>query len=197
MLQESGLTRQRVIAILEGDDQDDSLKFMEKYRSISKSDEPCLTLEEITLAAGLTTRRLWELIQGARLEQSHDAVKMLISDNRAKVMATAIKAATESRPIIGVDGEVMGWEYGDMKAIELLWKADGTLPQAKGTSIILNQQNNSQAVEEEDDELPLADMDSMLKEIQRVTATPQLPAPKEVVSMPIIEAEYVEVPGVF
>lgn len=194
-LRECGLTRERVIEILDADDQEDSLKFMEKYRSISDSDLPCLTIEEITIAAGLTTRRLWELVQGARLEQSHDAVKMLISDNRAKVMAVAIKAATEERPIIGPEGEVVGWNYGDVKAIELIWKADGTLPQAKGTSIILNQRNNAGSAQEEaEDALPLADMDSVLKEIQRITATPQLPAPKEIVTVPIIEAEYEEVP---
>src|ERR1700722_9738410 len=75
ILRDCGLTRERVIEILDADDADDSLLFMAKYRSIPTFDLTLLTIEEITLASGLTTRRLWELIQGARLEQSHDAVK--------------------------------------------------------------------------------------------------------------------------
>jgi hypothetical protein len=151
-----------------------------------------LNLEEICLAAGLTTRRLWELINGARLEQSNAAVQMMVSENRYRVMQMAIKAATSETPIIGADGEVVGWNYGDLKATELLWKADGTLPTPKGMTINLNQQNNVTSVDDSDNELPLADMDSTLKEIQRIVAPPQLEAPKEAV--PIIEAEYEEVP---
>lgn len=196
LLREAGLTRERVFEILEGDDSPDSVAFIRKARSISDSDLPCLSLEEITIASGITTRRLWELIQGARLEQSHDAVKMLITENGPKVMAMAIKAATEERPIVGKDGEVVGWEYGDLKATELIWKANGTLPTPKGTNIILNQQNNVIQPEEED-ELPLADMDSTLKDFQRITSMPQLEAPKAAVIVPVIEeAEYVEVPNV-
>ncbi len=193
LLSESGLTRERVIQILESDDAEDSRRFLVVFRGIPESDVCYLTLEEICLAAGLTTRRLWEVIQGARMEQSHDSVKMMLSENRSKVMAMAIKAATSETPIIGVDGEVVGWNYGDLKATELLWKADGTLATPKGMSIYVNQQNNSSSSNDVD-ELPLAGMDETLKEIQRITTAPQpqLEAPK--ITVPIIDVEYEEVP---
>src|SRR5260370_4885417 len=57
LLLEAGLTRDRVIQILEADDAADSRTFLAKYHSISISDLPCLTLEEICIASGLTTRR--------------------------------------------------------------------------------------------------------------------------------------------
>ena len=200
LLSEAGLTRERVIDILDSDDAVDSRTFLGKYRSISASDLPCLTLEEICIAAGLTTRRLWELIQGARLEQSHDSVKMMIAENRSKVMAMAIKAATTGVPLLNAvgqpfldkNGEPILSVMGDMKATELLWKADGTLPVPKGMTVYLNQQNNLPGPQNDpENELPLAGMDETLKEIQRVVSTPQLAAPK--VEVPIIEAEYEEV----
>lgn len=184
LLKECGLDRQRVVEILEQDDEDDSVAFCAKYRSVAESDHAHVSIEEITIAAGLTTRRLWELIQGTRLEQSQDAVKLLVADNRAAIMAKTLLSARD----------------GDMKAVELLWKADGTLPKSNGISLILSQNNASMpvvmAAPEEEDVLPLADMDSMLKEMQRVTATPQLEAPRPVVSVPVIDAEYFEAPHV-
>lgn len=184
LLKECGLDRQRVVEILEQDDEDDSVAFCAKYRSVAESDHPYVSIEEITIAAGLTTRRLWELIQGTRLEQSQDAVKLLVADSRAAIMAKTLASAKD----------------GDLKAVELLWKADGTLPKSNGISLILSQNNASMpvvmAAPEEEDVLPLADMDSMLKEMQRVTATPMLEAPRVVVSVPIIEAEYETVENV-
>lgn len=184
LLKECGLDRQRVVEILEQDDEDDSVAFCAKYRSVAESDHSYVSIEEITIAAGLTTRRLWELIQGARLEQSQDAMKMLVADNRAAIMRSVVDAA----------------KAGDQKATEMLWKADGTLPKSNGISFIMSQNNSmpeltsAAATVVEDEALPLADMDTMLKEMQRVTATPQLEAPRPVVSVPIIEAEYEEMP---
>lgn len=183
LLKECGLSRERVVEILESDDESDSVDFVAKYRSVSKSDLSHVSLEEITIAAGLTTRRLWELIQGTRLEQSQDAMKMLVADNRAAIMSKVVSAAKE----------------GDQKATEMLWKADGTLPKSNGISFIMSQNNTMPELTSaptavvEDESLPLADMDTMLKEMQRVTATPQLEAPRPSVSVPIIEAEYEEV----
>ena len=182
LLKECGLDRERVVEILESDDESDSVAFVAKYRSVSKSDHAHVSIEEIAIAAGLTTRRLWELIQGTRLEQSQDAMKMLVADNRAAIMRSVVDAA----------------KGGDQKATEMLWKADGTLPKSNGISFIMSQNNSmpeltsAAAAVVEDEALPLADMDTMLKEMQRVTATPQLEAPRPVVSVPIIEAEYEE-----
>jgi hypothetical protein len=178
ILRECGISRERVVEILDQDDEDDSIAFVAKYRSLPKSDVKHMTTEAVALAAGLTTRRLWELIQGTRLEQSQDAVKMLVADSRAAVMTKTLASAKE----------------GDLKAVELIWKADGTLPKSNGISLVLSQNNASMPVvmapPEEEDVLPLADMDSMLKEMQRVTSSPRLEAPQEPKSVPIIDAEY-------
>src|SRR5512146_644104 len=66
-LREVGLTAERVVEILDSDDTEDGRKFVARYRAISKSDRAYLSIEEICVAAGLTTRRLWEVISGARL----------------------------------------------------------------------------------------------------------------------------------
>jgi hypothetical protein len=125
---------------------------------------------------------------------------MMIAENRSKVMAMAIKAATTGVPLLNAvgqpfldkNGEPILSVMGDMKATELLWKADGTLPVPKGMTVYLNQQNNLPGPQNDpENELPLAGMDETLKEIQRVVSTPQLAAPK--VEVPIIEAEYEEV----
>lgn len=130
------------------------------------------------------------------MEQSQDAVKIMVADSAPRVMAAVIKAATEERPIFNKEGEIVGYLPGDMKATELIWKANGTLPTPKGMTINLNQQNNSLPLdldEEEEDELPLAGMDSTLKDFQRVVSMPALEAPKPV-EVPVIEAEYEEIP---
>lgn len=192
-LREVGLTTERVVEILDADSSEESRQFLTKYRSISRSDLAYLTIEELCLAAGLTPRRLWEVISGARLEQSQDVVKLIIADSMPKVVSNAIKAATEAVPIMDGQGEVQGWTYGDMKATDFLGKISGLLPQAKpGIQIFNNVPSLPIPTEEVDDGIPLPSMDSALKEFQHTMSQPQLEAPKQ--ETPLIpEAEYVDV----
>lgn len=196
-LKESGLTKERVIEILEGDESPDARLFVAKYRSISESDLAYISIEEISLSCGLSTRRLWEVIAGARLEQSQETVKLMVAEAQPRIFASVIKAATEAQPIIArdEDGEsrVVGWTNGDIKAAELIWKGTGFLPTPKGATTILNIGGEQRsAPQDEPDEVPLQDMDSCLKQIQQAITKPQLEAPKQ--TPQLVEAEYEEVP---
>lgn len=192
-LREVGLTTERVVEILDADSSEEARQFLVKYRSISRSDLTYLTIEELCLAAGLTPRRLWEVISGARLEQSQDVVKLIIADSMPKVVSNAVKAATEAVPIMDGQGQVQGWTYGDMKATDFLGKISGLIPQAKpGIQIFNNVPSLPLPNTDDPDGPPLPSMDSALKEIQNVIATPQLEAPKEQIPF-IPEAEYQDI----
>jgi len=193
-LREAGLTTERVVEILDADASEDSRKFVDRYASISVSDRAYLPIEAVCLAAGLTTRRLWELISGARLEQSQDITKLIIADSMPRVALAAVKAATESLPILNGQGEVAGWTNGDPKAMEFLGKVSGLLPQAKPGIQIFNNNGNLPIPQEEPDETPLPGMDATLKEIHHSITAPQLEAPKEQIPfVPLIEAEFEDI----
>jgi hypothetical protein len=199
-LRESGLTTEKVIEILEGDDSTDSQTFLSKWRSISKSDRQYLSIEEICVASGLTTRRLWEVICGARFVQAQESVKMLLADSQPAVVKAAIKAATDEVPIMDLFGHVVGHTNGDVKSMDMIAGWTGLKPMPKGSQITFNVGQVSKAlpVDVEDDgadDEQLEDMNDMLKNIQSTVAPKQLPAhtAKEVVPA-VMDAEFVEVP---
>lgn len=188
-LREVGLTTERVVEILDADDSEESRLFLAKYRTISRSDLAYLSIEELCLAAGLTPRKLWEAVSGARLVQSQDAVKLIIADSMPKVVSNAIKAATEAVPILDGQGEVQGWTYGDTKAAESLFKISGLMPMPKGSTTVFNVGNQLPIPESEPDAVPLEAMDTFLNGLQGNTK--QLEAPKVEF---IQNAEYQDVP---
>jgi hypothetical protein len=188
-LREAGLNMARVIETLEGDDSADAQIFLAKWRSIKKNDRTYLSIEEICVAAGLTTRRLWEVIAGARLEQSQDTVKLMVSDAQPRMVATTIRAATEHEPILDGNGRLVGYTNGCVKAQELMYKAIGFLPTPKGstTTINLNSQGTPAPLpldEGDPDDEQLEDIDQMLKDLQNTVAPKQLEAPR--VTVPVI-----------
>jgi hypothetical protein len=186
---------QKAIEALRGDDSDDALAFIERYDSISESDLPRLAIEEIFTAAGLTARRFVEVLTGALMQQSSDVTKMLVSVAQPRVVEATIKAATESLPIIGNEGEVVGWTNGDIKAQELFHKATGFLPTPKGAQTTINlQQLNQTAVssDEEKCDAPQS-MDDFLMEIQDVVRPKALNPPVETVPINAPLIEYMEV----
>ena len=212
-LTEAGLSFDRVIEILEGDGDEDSIAFLTRWRKIAKSDRKYLTIEEVCIASGLTTRRLWEVISGAVLEQSQDIVKVRLAHSQASVVAAAVKAATDSLPItadVGGKRVVVGWSNGDVKAMEVVSKWTGLMPTPKGstTNILLGGGQGAAPAplgsgedddDEEDEEL-LPDMNVFLKDIQVTVAPPkQLEAPKPqepIIAKTVLEAEFEEVPTV-
>lgn len=192
-LREVGLTTERIVEILDSDSSDEGRAFLVKYRTISKSDLAYLTIEELCIASGLTPRRLWEVLSGARLEQSQDVVKLIIADSMPKVVSNAVRAATEAMPIMDNEGKVQGWVYGDMKATEFLGKVSGLLPTPKGVSAVFNVGPQLPIPSDEaDDGIPLPSMDSVLKDLQNMVTVPQLEAPKPQIEI-IPTAEYEDI----
>lgn len=199
-LKESGLSTERVIEILEGDDSVDSQTFIAKWHSISKSDRALLSIEEICVASGLTTRRLWELICGARFVSAQETVKVLLADSQPAVVKAAIKAATDSVPIMDGEGKVIGQSNGDVKAMDMIAGWTGLKPMPKGSQITFNVggRNEPLPIDGEDDgedEELLPDMDDFLKGLQTTLAPKQLnSAPAETVPA-VMQAEFEEIPA--
>lgn len=185
------------IAALRGDDAADAILFISKYDSVTESDRERLTLEEFLVAAGLTPRRFVEVVTGALMQQASDVTKMLVSVAQPKVTAATVKAATEERPILDREGEIVGYAPGDVKAQEIFHKISGLLPTPKGAQTIINMQQLNQGGKDDDgdeDGEELQSMDSFLMEMQDVLR-PQLPAstsPASPIPVNAPEFEYID-----
>lgn len=179
-------TVKAAIRILAGDDAPDSIAFMAKWNSLSKSDQKNARLEDVIVAAGLTPRRFMELLAGASMDYSSTVSKLIVSKHQPKVLKATIKAATDELPITDAQGNVIGRSNGDVKAMELFHKITGALPTPKGSNFTLNQQiNNSPAEASTKERTPLESMDNFLLEIEAIRKPKQLEARTE----PIIPVE--------
>jgi hypothetical protein len=204
-LREAGISTDRLIEILECDESLNARTFLVRWRKVSKSDRKYLSIEEVCIASGLTTRQLWETVSGAVLEQSQDAVKVRLAHSQVSVVAAAIKAATDSLPIVAdVGGKrvVVGYSNGDVRAMEVVSKWTGLMPTPKGSTTNINLGGGSHAAlpsevaddDDEDDEELIPDMNDFLKDIQVTVAPPkQLEAPKQTIPL-IPDAEFEEIP---
>lgn len=179
-------TVRAAVRILEGDDAPDSIKFCQKWNSLSKKDKLAVHLEDVVIAAGLTPRRFMELLAGAGMEYSSSISKLIVTKNQPKVLKATIKAAITETPIV-VKGNVVGHNIGDIRAQELFHKMSGALPTPKGPSIILNQLNQTANIEPPSpkERTPLESMDSFLLELEDIRKPKQLAARAE----PIIPVE--------
>lgn len=168
---------------LRGDDSPDALAFVEKWDSISKSDLDRVSVEEICVAAGLTTRRLVEVITGALMQQARDATKLIVAAAQPGIVAKTAKMALT--------------DFGNQDR-DTFHKATGFLPQPKGTSINLNQLNQSGLPapgDKEEKALPPPSADNWLLEIQSVIRPDlkliEAPLPDVIANVPDLESEYV------
>lgn len=172
------------IAAIAADDSEDARDFMERYRSLSKSDLERVSVEEIFTAAGLSARRFVEMVTGALMQQSIDVTKMILSVSQPLVTKATVKAATSEQPIMDAQGMVVGYTNGDIKAQEIFHKITGMLPIPKGSQTFINIPVQQSAKDDEDDAAPaLESMDSFLMGMQDVLR-PQLPAPAVPTIMP-------------
>ena len=172
---------EEAIDLLAGDDSPDSIKFTQKWNSLGMSDRKWLHLEDVIVAAGLTTRRFIELIAGANSDHSDFIFKTLANTKRQKVLESTIKAATDEIPIMDKEGEVIGATNGDVRAMELFFKLTKDI-QTPGFNVNSNNQTLNATVAPERD--PLQSMDSFLLEIENVRKPKQLSA-----AVPIIPVE--------
>lgn len=173
-----------VIKILAGDNSENAKDFISTYNKLSDDDRSRLSLEEIFTAAGLSPREFIAVLSGAALERRENISRLLTAVSQPKVIASTIKAAIESLPIMDAQGEVVGYTNGDMKAQEMFHKATGWLPTPKGAQTFIVQNNSSPKDEDEDEVAPaLESMDSFLMGMQDVLR-PQLPAPSTIETVP-------------
>jgi hypothetical protein len=81
LLKKSGILPDEVIAVLRADESPESRKLAALYHSLTPANRNILGLEALSVAAGLTPRRLWELYNGASLEQGR-AILIARKDGR-------------------------------------------------------------------------------------------------------------------
>lgn len=179
---------EEAIELLAGDDSPDSIKFTQKCTPAVMTDlnRRWLHLEDVIVAAGLTTRRFIELIAGANSDHSDFIFRTLANQKRHRVLESTIKAATDEIPIMDKEGEVIGATNGDVKAMELFFKLTKDI-QPSGITLNSNNQTANLNVAPERD--PLQSMDSFLLEIENVRKPKQLNAP---VDHPMIPVEMPE-----
>lgn len=188
----------KAMEILEADDSDEAKVIIEKWNSVSDSYRKVLRCEDFALAAGLSNRRFIEVLSGAIMQQAQDVTRMLVATAQPKVTKTTIRRATQRKPILNNEGEVVGYEEGDFKSQELFHKITGMLPTPKGSQTIIQMGVGVTETSHEDVEsnepAELQTMDAMLLDMQDVIR-PQLEAPKETDSrMPVKtpEIEYLD-----
>jgi hypothetical protein len=186
------------IELLRGDDSKDSLRFIEKWDSLSTRDQNNVILEHVIVAAKLTTRRFMELLAGAQFDHSSTVSKIFVARSQLRVLEATVKAATDQIPITVIDREtgessVVGHTNGDVKAMEIFHKITGALPTPKGSSFILNQQINAQSADVDPkpkNQTPLESMDKFLLDIEDVRKPKQLTS--GAITAPVIPVEMPE-----
>jgi hypothetical protein len=95
--------------------------------------------------------------------------KMILSVSQPLVTSATVKAATDSQPIMGREGEIVGYTNGDIKAQEIFHKITGMLPIPKGSQTFINVNPQPKPDDEDEDESPaLESMDSFLMGLQDV-----------------------------
>lgn len=159
----------RILEALRAHDDDDARAFIALYDSLSKIDRKFLSLEEISVAAGIGSLRLGEIAQSAMILHGQLTSKLLLSSTLSKVVATSLEQAQKPRGI--ADREMM-------------LKAGGVLPVPKGAQIAI--QTNVTNERAETKQLPESaepvylDADQRLRAIHEAVEGNQrrLPAPK-------------------
>lgn len=168
------------IAALRGDDSEEAQDFIEKWDSVSDSDRAQLSVEEIALAADITSRRLLETVTGALLQQAQDITKLIVATSQPRIVEKTVEMALTDKG------------FGDR---ELFHKATRFLPTPKGSETTVNVQQNTLPApgDEPEDGCPappnaddfLLDMQSVLRPAKAIEA------PEPAVRAHIPELEYI------
>jgi hypothetical protein len=111
----------QVIDALRGHDEEDAQAFIEKYDSLSASDQERLTIEEISIAAGVKTLDLLACATKALVMESQTASAIIAATSHYKVVNKTVKMALED---------------GGHRDREMLHTATGFLPSPKGSTFI-------------------------------------------------------------
>lgn len=178
------------IEALRGDDSEDSISFISKFDSLTKSDQDILSIEEVAILAGLTPRRLVELVVGAMEEQGSQATDLIIASSKPKVIARLAKSAQTAL------GEKDREMFLKSKAVDFF-------PQPKGINLNLDQRTQNlhaggSVESQEERALPPHRTDNFLlgisSALQPDHEPTEAPQPPVVANVPEIqEAEYADV----
>jgi hypothetical protein len=147
-----------VVAALRLSDDDDARKFLDRYDRVSATDHPYLTVEEISVAAGVDTKRLLELAVSALVEDGRSAGAIVAATYHPRVIRKTAEAALNDQVIYDSMGNphvISG--HQDRK---LFLQGTGFLPQTSNRPggvfnvNIVNQQNTANLPGTSDNELP-------------------------------------------
>lgn len=177
------------IEALRSDDSPDAATFIEKWDSLTPSDQKLLSIEEICIAASLTPRRLVEVVTGALMSQGDFAAKIIVASSKPDIIKRMAKEAKTAL------GEKDRENFLRGKDVDWFVPTKGITIDASDRRV---QNNNLQAGMEER-ALPPPKADAFLLEMSSITRpndTPRLEAPEPVVTAnvpEIADAEYADV----
>lgn len=169
LLRRAGMSMERVVETLSSDTSAEAQAFMAVYRKMKPCDRSRAPIEAIAVAANLTTRRLWEVLSGAAMQQGRDTVALMVSVAQPEVVARTIKSA--KLPLGHHDREH-------------LFKAVGFLPTPKSSNVFIRVGNPGQEDDKPDEDSDgtgsLPKMDDFLLDVQKAIspAKKQIAAPK-------------------
>ena len=85
------------IEALRSDDSPDAVTFLAKWDSLAETDKSRCCIEDVCVAAGLTTRRLLEVITGAMMTQGDVMTRLIVAAAKPKVIERMAKQAKTAK----------------------------------------------------------------------------------------------------
>ncbi len=85
--------QKKILNYILGSDADESRRFLEVYSSVPPSNRKVLPFEAFCVAAKVSTKRMWEVIQGTVFEQSDSESAMLVAIAHPDIVKDTIKRA--------------------------------------------------------------------------------------------------------
>ena len=170
----------RVMEAIRAHDNEDARAFIEVYDGLSARDRQYLKLEEIAVAAGITSLRLAEVATSAMILYGQTQAKIFIASSMRNVLKATVKAATDQVPIVADLGEarvVVGHTNGDVRAMELFGKMSGLVPVPKGAQIAIQTNVTTEKGESEENEPTYLDAGQRLRAIHDAVEQRRLPSP--------------------
>lgn len=174
LLRQNGILPARLVEILSCDTTTEAAAFVKVWEELTPAGRSLAGVEAISIAAGMTPRRLWEVFCGAALVQGKESVGVAIALALPDVMRVTVKEAKKAKGHF---------------AREHLFKAARVLPTPKGSTTVINVGEPAKELEDGDDDGPegkgmLEPSDDFLMKAARAMNPKALPAPA-----PTIEAE--------
>lgn len=135
-----------VIAALRLSADDDAIKFLDKHDALSKTDLALVTIEEISVAAGVDTKRLLELAVSALVEDSRSAGAIIAASFHPRVIRATAEAALDDDVYFDARGNPHYVDHHNDRRLFL--QGTGFLPQPanrSGGGVFVNITNQNAA----------------------------------------------------